>query len=169
MLARNLARRGTTIHASARVGELEHTDAGIVVPFETPGGSDKLEVDQVVLVYEYPVDVELRGSGFAYLAGRWITLRGGGTVVFDAAGRLVHHAAKPVTRERVQRALAFLRGGEGTLFTVIEPTLDDEVRRGAARRPWFADVSVDRVQVRANLAAACGRGGPRAPGGRRRR
>ena len=139
-------------------------DVQVKRPPDGPG-----EADQVVLVYEYPVDVELRGSGFAYLAGRWITQRGGGTDVYDAAGRLVHHAAKPVTRERVQRALAFLRGGEGTLFTVIEPTLDDEVRRGAARRPWFADVSVDRVQVRANLAAACGRGGLRAPGGRRRR
>jgi hypothetical protein len=111
----------------------------------------------------------LRDPGLASLARKWITLRGGGTVVFDAAGRLVHHAVKPVTRERVQRALAFLRAGVGSFVTVVEPTLDDEIRRSAARRPWLADVSADRVQVRTNLAASCGRGGTPARAGRRRR
>ena len=38
-----------TIHAEARVGTLEHTGAGVVVPFETPKGSDKIEVDQVLV------------------------------------------------------------------------------------------------------------------------
>jgi hypothetical protein len=139
-------------------------DVQVKRPPDGPG-----EVDQVVLLYEYPVDVELREPALAYLARKWITLRGGGTVVFDAAGRLVHHAVKPVTRERVQRALAFLRSGAGSFVTVVEPTLDDEIRRTAARRPWLADVSADRVQVRTNLAASCGRGGTRARAGRRRR
>jgi dihydrolipoamide dehydrogenase len=49
VLARSLKKRGTTIHAEARVGTLEHTGAGIVVPFETPRGSDKIEVDQVLV------------------------------------------------------------------------------------------------------------------------
>ena len=48
LLARALKRRGTTIHADARVGALEHTDGGLLVPFETPGG-DKIEVDQVLI------------------------------------------------------------------------------------------------------------------------
>jgi dihydrolipoamide dehydrogenase len=49
VLARNLAKRGTKIHAEARVGSVEHTSNGIVVPYETPKGSDKLEVDQVLV------------------------------------------------------------------------------------------------------------------------
>jgi dihydrolipoamide dehydrogenase len=49
VLARSLKKRGTTIHAEARVGTLEHSDLGLVVPFETANGSDKLEVDQVLV------------------------------------------------------------------------------------------------------------------------
>jgi dihydrolipoamide dehydrogenase len=49
VLARSLKRRGTDIHAEARVGSLERTSNGVVVPFETPKGSEKLEVDQVLV------------------------------------------------------------------------------------------------------------------------
>lgn len=49
VLARSLKKRGLTVHAEARVGTLEHTSAGVVVPFETPKGSDKIEVDQVLV------------------------------------------------------------------------------------------------------------------------
>ncbi len=49
VLARSLRKRGLSIHAEARVGTLEHTSAGVVVPFETPKGSDKIEVDQVLV------------------------------------------------------------------------------------------------------------------------
>jgi dihydrolipoamide dehydrogenase len=49
VLARSLKKRGTTIHAEARVGTLEPTSNGVVVPFETPRGSDKIEVDQVLV------------------------------------------------------------------------------------------------------------------------
>ncbi len=49
VLARSLKKRGTTIHAEARVGTLEHTDNGVVVPFTTPRGSEKIEVDQVLV------------------------------------------------------------------------------------------------------------------------
>jgi len=48
-LAKALKRRGTKIHADARVGALEHTDGGVLVPFETPGGAEKIEVDQVLI------------------------------------------------------------------------------------------------------------------------
>ncbi len=44
-----LKKRGLSIHAEARVGTLEHTSNGVVVPFETPKGSDKIEVDQVLV------------------------------------------------------------------------------------------------------------------------
>ena len=49
VLAKSLAKRGTEIHAEARVGTLEHTDTGVIVPFETPKGSEKIEVDQVLV------------------------------------------------------------------------------------------------------------------------
>jgi dihydrolipoamide dehydrogenase len=49
VLARSLKKRGTTIHAQARVGTLEHTGNGVVVPYETPKGSEKIEVDQVLV------------------------------------------------------------------------------------------------------------------------
>ena len=43
VLAKSLAKRGTKIHAEARVGALQHTETGVIVPFETPKGSDKIE------------------------------------------------------------------------------------------------------------------------------
>ena len=49
VLARSLQRRGLTVHGGARVGTLEHTGAGVVVPFETAKGADKIEVDQVLV------------------------------------------------------------------------------------------------------------------------
>jgi dihydrolipoamide dehydrogenase len=49
VLARSLTRRGLTVHGNARVGTLEHTGSGVVVPFETPKGSEKIEVDQVLV------------------------------------------------------------------------------------------------------------------------
>jgi len=49
VLARALARRGTSVHAEARVGSVERTGDGLVVPFETPHGAEKLEVDQVLV------------------------------------------------------------------------------------------------------------------------
>jgi len=49
VLAKSLKKRGTKIHSEARVGTLEHTDHGVVVPFDTPKGSEKIEVDQVLV------------------------------------------------------------------------------------------------------------------------
>ncbi|GEL18846.1 dihydrolipoyl dehydrogenase [Pseudonocardia asaccharolytica] len=49
VLARSLAKRGTAVHAEARVGALEPTGSGVLVPFETPTVSEKIEVDQVLV------------------------------------------------------------------------------------------------------------------------
>jgi dihydrolipoamide dehydrogenase len=49
VLAKSLAKRGLKAYAEARVGTLEHTGSGVVVPFETPKGSEKIEVDQVLV------------------------------------------------------------------------------------------------------------------------
>lgn len=49
VLERSLKKRGLAVHAQARVGTLEKTGSGVVVPFETPKGSEKIEVDQVLV------------------------------------------------------------------------------------------------------------------------
>jgi dihydrolipoamide dehydrogenase len=49
VLAKALARRGTNIFAEARVGTVESTSNGVLVPFETPKGSEKIEVDQLLV------------------------------------------------------------------------------------------------------------------------
>src|SRR4029079_1760567 len=74
VLAKALAKRGTDIHAEARVGAVEPTSNGVLVPFETPKGSEKIEVDQLlVAIGRRPVsegmgleaaDVEVSDSGF---------------------------------------------------------------------------------------------------------
>ena len=49
VLAKSLAKRGTKIYSEARVGALQHTETGVIVPFETPKGAEKIEVDQVLV------------------------------------------------------------------------------------------------------------------------
>jgi dihydrolipoamide dehydrogenase len=49
VLARSFKKRGVTVHAEARVGSLEHTQSGVVVPYETAKGSEKIEADQVLV------------------------------------------------------------------------------------------------------------------------
>jgi hypothetical protein len=113
-------------------------------------------VAQIAIVYEYPLDVKLGPKEAEAFGEQWITLRGGGTLVFDALGVLLHEARKPVTRERVDAAKRFLLEGSEE-FTVVGVSLDDEVRRAAARRPWIAELGGGRLALRSNLAACCGR------------
>jgi hypothetical protein len=114
------------------------------------------EVDEAIFVYEYPVDVELKGKRFGALRDKWLTLWGGGTLVFDPEGGLRHHAAKPVTRERVDAVLRFLSEDAARAgLTVVGPTDDDEVRRVAARRPFLAETGPSVVTLRANPSARC--------------
>lgn len=66
ILARALAARGTKIHAEARVSPPEPSANGLVVAFETPKGSEKLEVDQVLMaIGRWPVseDIGLAEAG----------------------------------------------------------------------------------------------------------
>jgi hypothetical protein len=114
------------------------------------------EVAQIAIVYEYPLDVKLGPKEAEAFGEQWITLRGGGTLVFDALGVLLHESRKPVTRERVDAAKQFLLDGYDE-FTVVGMSLEDEVRRAAARRPWIAEMSGRRLAIRSNLAACCGR------------
>ena len=60
VLARALARRGTSVHGGARVGPPEKSDGGLVVGFETAQGVEKIEVDQVlVAIGRKPVTEDL--------------------------------------------------------------------------------------------------------------
>jgi dihydrolipoamide dehydrogenase len=49
ILAKALTKRGTKVHAGARVTAPERTDGGLVVGFEAGNGTEKLEVDQVLV------------------------------------------------------------------------------------------------------------------------
>jgi dihydrolipoamide dehydrogenase len=74
VLARSLERRGTKVHAGARVTAPERSDGGLVVGFESAAGTEKIEVDQVlVAIGRRPVTdgigleaagVKVNGRGF---------------------------------------------------------------------------------------------------------
>lgn len=115
------------------------------------------DVSQIAIVYEYPVDVKLGRAEAEVFGNRWITIRGGGTLVFDALGRLLYEARKPVTRPRVDAAKRFLRESVEESITAIGVSADDELRRASAHRPWIAVMSGSRLVLRSNLAASCGR------------
>ena len=49
VLARSLAKRGVRVHAEATASAPEQTADGLVIGFETPKGSEKIEVNQVLV------------------------------------------------------------------------------------------------------------------------
>jgi dihydrolipoamide dehydrogenase len=66
VLAKSLAKRGTKVHAGARVTAPERTNGGLVVGFEADGNTEKIEVDQVlVAIGRKPVveDIGLEAAG----------------------------------------------------------------------------------------------------------
>ena len=113
-------------------------------------------IEQVILIYEYPVDVELKGNDFGYAQGRWLTVWGGGTLVFDAEGRELCHAQKPVTRERIEAILEFVRQGIVKKLTYpLNPTIDDEIDQYQFKKPWRMALTSDKVALQSNPAARC--------------
>jgi dihydrolipoamide dehydrogenase len=63
VLARSLTKRKVRVHAEARASAPEYTTDGLLIGFETPKGSEKLEVDQVLVsVGRRPVTAD---CGFA--------------------------------------------------------------------------------------------------------
>jgi dihydrolipoamide dehydrogenase len=66
VLAKALKRRGTAIHGGARVSPLERTSDGLLVSFETSGGAEKIEVDQVLVAIgrrPYTDDIGAEAAG----------------------------------------------------------------------------------------------------------
>jgi len=115
-----------------------------------------VEIDEVILTYEYPIDIELDARRFGSLGGYWLPIWGGGTLVFDRDGRLRHRADKPVTRERVREALDFLRSVAATSLVRMDQTAEDRFRVGGARAAYVAAIAGDRLSLRSNPAVRCG-------------
>lgn len=114
------------------------------------------EIEQVILLYEYPVDIELRGRKFGVLDGKWVPVWGGGTLVFDAAGRNLYHAEKPVTKERIAEIKDFISSSiERGLAAPVEGTRDDEILQRDFKSPWRLALTSDSVVVGTNPAARC--------------
>lgn len=113
-------------------------------------------IDQVIVGYEYPVDIELAEKAFGNYRGHWITIYGGGTLVFDVEGKLRHHAKKPVTKDRVRRLKVFLKTA-GHFLAPSKLTLDDEIRTQFSGSPWILEIRSDQIVPRTNPSACCGR------------
>lgn len=129
--------------------KLKHSDPSAEEPKEDA-------IEHVILIYEYPVDVELEGSDFGAVEGLWLTIWGGGTLVFDNEGYLVHRFDKPVTTKRVQDIKAFIK--DGIIRRLAAPTgnsLEDEIREDRFTLPWKLAVSADRVVLKSNPSARC--------------
>jgi hypothetical protein len=121
---------------------------------------DLTDLDQVLFVYEYPVDVEFRGKRFADLDGEWLTIWGGGTLVFGVDGVLRSHAEKPITRERIRRTMDFIAAALDTGDMTLTASGEQEIaRRNFSPHPFLADVSGQTVVIRSNPSARCGKAG----------
>ena len=109
------------------------------------------------------MEIELdAGTGYA----SWLTIWGGGTLVFDVDGALLHHAEKPVTRDRVRQVKSFVGSQLAARAVGIRTdSLDDAIRAEFTGRPWSLKVSGDQVTLSTNPAARCrcgvARGGAR--------
>ena len=117
---------------------------------------DHEAIDAVVISYEYPVDIELPKDMPRELAGYWLPVWGGGTLVFDADGALRHHAEKPVTKERVRDVLAFIHEVVGTALVRTVGSGTDRLVAGASSAGFVATIDDDRLTIRSNPAARCG-------------
>ena len=109
-----------------------------------------------MITYEYPVDVQLGRELPTWLAGSWLPIWGGGTIVFDAAGAVRHHAEKPVTRDRVADVIRFVRRIAGTDLVQAAPAAGGHAHVDGSRTPFVATRLDDRVTIRSNPQARCG-------------
>jgi hypothetical protein len=115
------------------------------------------DVDNVILAYEFPIDVQLTGRRFGSLEGMWITLRGGGTLVFDGRARLRAHSRKPDRPWRAKAALDFLAAVVNGRLGAVHPAGHGPMRLLATRRPYSLAVAAEGIRFGANHAAGCGR------------
>jgi hypothetical protein len=121
-----------------------------------PGAHGRGDPEQVIIVYDYPVEVELKGRSFGLAEGQWLSIWGGGTLVFDPRGRLRHHAAKPVTKDRVRQTLDFVKSGIARGFVgQMRSAVHKELRMTRNLEPWILSLEADEAVLRSNATARC--------------
>jgi hypothetical protein len=113
-------------------------------------------IDSVVISYEYPVDVKLGSRLPGGLAGLWLPIWGGGTLVFDSDGALRHHARKPVTQDRVRDVMNFIGDVVGGSLIRSDAGHADRLLSTTSSATFVASITGDRVTIRGNPAARCG-------------
>jgi hypothetical protein len=114
------------------------------------------QIEQVIMLYEYPVDIEIKTGGFGLATGKWLTVWGGGTLVFDVDGRMLYHAEKPVTKKRIAEIKKFISDGISKgLAAPMESSREDEIRQYHFNRPWKLALTSDSVVLQSNPAARC--------------
>lgn len=118
--------------------------------YPTTGPPEHRDIQQVVITYEYPVDIQFDFDGEKY----WHPVWGGGTLVFDWRGRCVHHAEKPVTRDRVERFRGFFDEAYAAIG-VVHPGHDDRMKQETGGRSWSLRVGDGDAVLRGNPAARC--------------
>jgi hypothetical protein len=109
------------------------------------------EAAQIIISYEYPIDVEV-STGTT--GTRWLSVWGGGTLVFDEECRLRYHAEKPVTRTRVNQARRMLESGI-RLHASFEDADSRPLETYQPGYPYAVRVLGDQLTLRSNLAAGC--------------
>jgi hypothetical protein len=90
------------------------------------------------------------------LAGLWLPIWGGGTLVFDADGALRHHAQKPVTQDRVRDVMRFVGDIVGSSLIRSDASPADRLLTTTSAATFVASIAGDRVSIRGNPAARCG-------------
>jgi hypothetical protein len=76
--------------------------------------------------------------------------------VFDSLGFLLHRTDKPVTKERVENSLKFIRNSISKRLAVpMGVSQEDEIREHRLGLPWKLNMTSDRVVLQSNPAARC--------------
>ena len=123
----------------------------VTVPPDRSNGEPSPEAAQVIISYEYPVDIEINTG----LSGtRWLTVWGGGTLVFDGNCMLRYHAEKPVTKSRVDKARRMLAAGIRSVASLADADYRP-LEAYQLNHPYTLQVTGDQLTLRSNLAAGC--------------
>lgn len=123
----------------------------VTLPKRGPQRTETPEASQVIIVYEYPVDIAI---DMGVVGSRYMTVWGGGTLVFDGDCRLRYHAERPVTRQRVSQAKRFV-GSNLSYHTSLSGVEYEPLESYRIGRSFTASVGERELTMRSNLAAGC--------------
>lgn len=148
-LARHRRRLALGRHGDIRDFVIASHD--VTLPRRGEHGGETPEASQVIIVYEYPVDIPI---DLGVTGSRYMTIWGGGTLVFDMDCRLRYHAKLPVTRQRVSKAKRFM-GASLTYHTSLSGVEYEPLESYKIGRSFTATVGERGITMRSNLAAGC--------------